>query len=149
MSRGVNRRGKTCPARPARKDALDLPDRRRQSGFTLIELLAVIIVLAILAAIAIPRYAGIVDQAAQSAAQGALAEGYGRLKVATARYIADNFGTMPQALTDLSPDYMNATTSLGDYTTVLVQSGSKATVQVFSGTDTTGAPLASRTVDWP
>jgi prepilin-type N-terminal cleavage/methylation domain-containing protein len=51
---------------------LVIRNRRWQSAFTLIELIAVIIVLAILAGVAVPRYFDYTDRARTSALQGSL-----------------------------------------------------------------------------
>jgi len=59
--------------------------RRNQSGFTLIELVIIIVVLGILAAVAIPRYADMVSEARESACKGAL----GGLRSAVSIYYAN------------------------------------------------------------
>ena len=61
-----------------------------KSGFTLIEVIAVLVILAVLAAVAIPRYLSLIDEARTRALEGAVAAGlshasltYGRLALQT------------------------------------------------------------------
>lgn len=137
--RGTNRRSTAPPAMQA----------ARQRGFTLIELIAVIIILGILAAVIVPRYTNITEQAKQGAAEGAWAEGYNRLRIATASYITEHQGAEPTAFSDLSPKYLNATDNMGDYTAAYTQSGSQVTIDIYPGAAVSGTPVMTRAITWP
>jgi prepilin-type N-terminal cleavage/methylation domain-containing protein len=71
---------------------------RNQKGFTLIEIIAVLVILGILAAVAIPKYLSMADEARIKAAQGAIAEIKGRLSAAQAKYMMNSGGTPPTSL---------------------------------------------------
>jgi MSHA pilin protein MshA len=70
---------------------------RNEKGFTLIEIIAVLVILGILAAVAIPKYIDISAQARILAAQGAIAEIKGRLSSAQGKYMMANGGAAPTA----------------------------------------------------
>ncbi len=72
---------------------------RNEKGFTLIEIIAVLVILGILAAVAIPKYLDISAQARILAAQGAIAEVKGRLSSAQAKYMMANSGNAPTSTT--------------------------------------------------
>ena len=58
---------------------MNVMKRKKQGGFTLIELIAVLVVLTILVALAMPKYFSIQDEARKKAAQTAVAEGEKRV----------------------------------------------------------------------
>lgn len=69
---------------------------RNQKGFTLVEIIAVLVILGILAAFAIPKYFNLQDDAKNNSIQGALAEGKARVSQYAAQYLFAN-GSWPLA----------------------------------------------------
>jgi general secretion pathway protein G len=90
--------GPRCAARsgPAPAAAIAARAVPRVAAFTLVELLLVVAIVAVLASIAIPSYAGYVDRARVAQAKGDITD----LELAIAQYLADN-NTLPNALSDL------------------------------------------------
>lgn len=90
----------------AKRDAIQ---KNEEKGFTLIELLVVVLIIGILAAIAVPVYLGIQDNAQKSAVTADL----GNVKTAIVAYNTQNNGSYPAtigALTTIQVDGANYTT---------------------------------------
>ena len=110
---------------------------RNERGFTLIEIIAVLVILGVLAAVAIPKYLDVSGSARTLAAQGAIAEIKGRLSSAQAKYMMANSGTVPNGATlftyaTSANGYANATNlaAVGADFNIVVASGAPITITV-------------------
>jgi len=108
---------------------------RNEKGFTLVEIIAVLIILGILAAVAVPRYMSLTTDAKNSAAMAAVAEGKARVNQQAASYILSNSGTLPAAA-DITSAALG--TSAGDFTLAYGNSGT--TGKTITATGVSGGP---------
>jgi MSHA pilin protein MshA len=114
-------------------------DLANDNGFTLIEIIAVLMILGILAALAIPKYISMADEARTQAAQGAIAEIKHRLAAAQAKYMMNSGGVAPT-----SPQLFTYATGANGY----VSAANLANVGTdFTVTVTTGTPIAITVTD--
>lgn len=94
---------------------------RREEGFTLIEIIAVIIIMGILAAVAVPKFFSMQEDAKIAACNGALSEAMARFNHAYAKFILVEKKAPTDIATDLAADLylgVNAAgtgTDIGDF----------------------------------
>lgn len=100
---------------------------RNQKGFTLIEIIAVLVILGILAAVAIPRFMDLTDVASNKAAMQAVAEGKSRLSNQFARNLLTG---VANSLTDLRSKGTNSLADAGDYRLLYEVAGTPNSIRV-------------------
>lgn len=118
----------------------------RKSAFTLVEIIAVLIVLAILVAVAVPKYFDLTASARAKAVDGAIAEGMSLCSLAYAKAALDNDGepTIAQVLTALGTPSVG-----GDFTLSFAQNtGADGITVSAAGKAGTSVEGASTTKDW-
>ena len=101
--------------------------QHKKHGFTLVEIIAVLIILAILAAVAVPRFMDLTARARELALQGALAEGLSMCSLAYARAALTVEGqpTIAQVNSNISTNGV-----LGDFNVTFAPVGNSITVTV-------------------
>ncbi len=130
---------------------------KNQKGFTLIEIIAVLVILGILSAVAVPKYMDLQNQSRIKAADAAIAEVKSRLSNGFGIYLLKNSGALPANVvavcgtsgindaTVLPVNAVGAVPNLGDYTASIAATG-VITVTAVQGTNLTTARTATWTL---
>lgn len=110
---------------------------KNQKGFTLVEIIAVLILIGILAAVAVPRYMDLTAQARISAAQAGIAEVKSRLSNGYGMELLQNAGATPTIANIMAQGGLTtAATDIGDFNVSNVVSGTTGVIITVNSVQT-------------
>ncbi|MFH7320811.1 type II secretion system protein [Desulfurivibrio sp. D14AmB] len=124
--------------------------RRSQGGFTLIEIIAVLVILGILAAVAIPRFQNLQSDAQEKAVEAAIGAASSNVTLSYAQFLLTN-SNEPTGIT--GNEWVGATgttavaipADLGDFTADYSYAAGVVTIEITDGPDWFAASSADKT----
>ncbi|MBZ2173508.1 type IV pilin protein [Nitratidesulfovibrio sp. SRB-5] len=131
-------------------------DRQKEAGFTLIEIIAVLVILGILAAVAVPKYFELTANAANRATDAAAAEVQARVNQLFADSLLNANGACTAALTAMGTNnaqIFDSGTLIGGWTVTGVPttftSAATATITLINDAANVPSPGQTRTLRVP
>ncbi|MCK5516931.1 MAG: type II secretion system protein [Desulfobulbaceae bacterium] len=128
---------------------------RSQDGFTLIEIISVLVLIGILAAVAVPKFINLQEDARNKAAEAAVSEGMAQVNLISARYILITSG-VPTTLANLEDAAtLGANKALenpydaGDFTITFTGAGNVITIDAAGDGGNVVGATATGTVSLP